>query len=64
MRRIGFVPTMYVEEVICDNREKRQHSAKRNFERRIYESIEHNDERFGDMLDEEIRRIRQVNWND
>ena len=64
MRRIGFVPTMYVEEVICDNREKRQHSAKRNFERSIYESIEHNDERFGDMLDEEIRRIRQVNWND
>lgn len=64
MRRIGFVPTMYVEEVICDNREKRQHSTKRNFERNIYESIEHNDERFGDMLDEEIRRIRQVNWND
>ena len=64
MRRIGFVPTMYVEEVICDNREKRQHSAKRNFERSIYESIEHNDERFGDMLNEEIRRIRQVNWDD
>ena len=64
MRRIGFVPTMYIEQTICDNREKRQRSARRNFERNIYESIERGDDTFGGMLDDEIRKIRQVNWDE
>lgn len=64
MYRVGFVPPMYVMETICDNREKRNRSAKRNFQRNVYESIEHNDERFGVMLDDEIRKIRETNWNE
>ena len=58
--RVGFVPTMYVSETICDNREKRRNSAKRNFTRCVYEQIEHNNE-FEVMLDEEIRNLGGVN---
>ena len=64
MKIIGYVPPIYVMETICDNREKRQRSARRNFERNIYESIEHGDERFGVMLDDEIRKIKQTNQYD
>lgn len=64
MRIVGYVPPMYVAETICDNREKRQRSTRRNFERGIYESIERGDDTFGGMLDDEIRRIRQVNRDD
>lgn len=53
------VPPMYVMETICDNREKRQRSARRNFERNVYESIEHNDERFGEILDNELYILKQ-----
>ena len=55
---VGFVPSMYVAQTICDNREKRERSARRNYERMVYESIENNTElNFGGMLDEEIRKI-------
>ena len=54
------MPTMYVSETICDNREKRRNSAKRNFTRSVYESVEHNNE-FEVMLDEEIRNLGGVN---
>lgn len=58
----GFVPTMYVEQVICENREKRRRSAKRNYERMNYELIEQGkEESFEVMLDDEIRKIRAVN---
>ena len=58
----GFVPSMYVMATICDNREKRNRSAKRNYQRMVYEFAE-NDcmERFGDLLDGEIRKIRETN---
>ena len=60
----GFVPTMYVEQVMCENREKRRRSAKRNYERMNYELIEQGkEESFEVMLDDEIRKIRAVNRN-
>ena len=56
-----FVPDMYVEQTICENREKRQRSAKRNYQRMVYEAVENGYmERFGDLLDDEIRKIRKV----
>ena len=59
---IGFVPSMYVEQVMCENREKRRRSAKRNFNRMNYELIEQGkEESFEVMLDDEIRKIRAVN---
>ena len=61
---VGFVPSMYVSEVLCDNREKRERSAKRNYQRTVYEFAENNDlESFEVMLNDEIRKIREVNRN-
>ena len=61
---VGFVPSMYVSEVLCDNREKRERSAKRNYQRTVYEFAENNDlESFEVMLDDEIRKIREINRN-
>lgn len=58
MYNVGFVPSMYVEQVMCDNREKRQRSANRNYQRMVYEFAENNGmERFGDLLDDEMRKI-------
>ena len=62
MYNVGFVPSMYVEQVMCENREKRRRSAKRNYERMNYELIEQGkEESFEVMLDDEIRKIRAVN---
>lgn len=63
---VGFVPSMYVMETICDNREKRQRSANRNYQRLAYEFAENgnSEESFEVMLDDEIRKIRAVNRND
>lgn len=61
MYRVGFVPQQYVVDAICENRFKREQSARRNYQRNVYESIEYNDERFGEMLDDEIRKIKQFN---
>ena len=56
----GFVPTMYVEQVMCENREKRQRSAKRNYERLAYEFAENNNEKsFEEMLDTEIGLLKK-----
>lgn len=58
----GFVPSMYVEQVMCENREKRRRSAKRNYERMNYEFIEQGkEESFEVMLDDEIRKISRTN---
>lgn len=62
MKMVGFVPQQYVVEAVYESRFKRQQSKKRNYERMVYESIENNDERFGVMLDDEIRKISQVDW--
>ena len=59
---VGFVPSMYVMETICDNREKRQRSANRNYQRLAYEFAENgnSEESFEVMLDDEIRKISGV----
>lgn len=60
--QMGFVPTMYVSQVMCENREKRGRSAKRNYERTAYEFAENdNMESFEVMLNEEIGKLRQPN---
>lgn len=62
---VGFVPSMYVAQTICDNREKRQRSTKRNYQRTVYEFAENNNmESFEVMLSDEIGKIRAVNRND
>lgn len=62
MYNVGFVPSMYVEATICDNREKRKRSAKRNYERLAYEFTENNNEEsFEEMLNDEIRKISETN---
>ena len=59
--QMGFVPTMYVSEVICENRNKRQRSAKRNYERTVYEFAENDNlESFEVMLDDEMRKISGI----
>lgn len=55
---MGFVPNIYVDAVICDNREKRERSARRNYQRMAYEFAENNNmESFEVMLNEEIGKI-------
>lgn len=62
MYNVGFVPSMYVEQVMCENKEKRQRSAKRNFYRMNCELIEEGKvESFEVMLDDEIRKISGTN---
>ena len=58
MYNIGFVPSMYVSQVMCENKEKRQRSAKRNYQRTMYEFAEEGKlESFEVMLDDEMRKI-------
>ena len=60
MYNVGFVPSMYVAQVMCENKEKRQHSAKRNYQRMVYEFAEEGKlESFEVMLDDEMRKLRQ-----
>ena len=55
---VGFVPNIYVDAVICDNREKRERSARRNYQRLAYEFAENdNMESFEVMLNDEIGKI-------
>ena len=62
--QMGFVLNIYIDATICDNREKRNRSAKRNYERTVYEFAENGEmERFGDLLDGEMRKIRETNRN-
>ena len=62
INRTGFVPPQYVVDAIFESQLKRHNHQKRMYKRLAYESVEHNTE-FEVMLDDEIRRIRQVNWN-
>lgn len=61
--RVGFVPPQYVVDAIYESNFKRHNSAKRNYERMMYEFEENNitEESFGVMLDDEIRKIKQFN---
>lgn len=58
MYRIGFIPQQYVVDAICESRFKREQSAYRNYQRNVYESIENNDNRFDDILNDEINILR------
>lgn len=58
-----FVPDIYVEQTICENREKRRRSAKRNYQRMVYELEENGcTERFGEMLDTEMELLKNKNY--
>lgn len=58
MYRCGFIPSEYVVNAIYESNMKKHDSAKRNYQRMVYESVENNTElEFGVMLDEEIRKI-------
>lgn len=60
---IGFIPNIYVDAAICDNREKRERSARRNFQRTAYEFAENNNmESFEKMLDTEIGVLKNKNY--
>lgn len=64
MYNVGFIPTIYVEATICDNREKRNRSAKRNYQRMAYEFAENNNiESFEEMLNDEMRKISTIDRN-
>lgn len=64
MYRAGFVPQQYTVDAIYESNFKRKQSARRNYQRRVYESVENNGERFGEILDDEIRNLRKFNRND
>lgn len=60
MYRCGFVPTEYVVEAVYQSNMKRRNSAKRNYQRLIFESVENNSElKFGEMLDGEMEKLRE-----
>lgn len=62
--QMGFVPSMYVMDTIYDNREKRENSARRNYQRTVYEFAENNNlESLEVILNDEMGKIRQVNRN-
>ena len=58
----GFVPNEYAVQAVYESSLKRHNSAKKNYQRMVYESAENNtDIKFGVMLDEEIGKIRETN---
>ena len=57
----GFVAEPYVVEAVAQSQFKRQNSARRNYERMVYENIEHGNTEFKEMLDDEIGKIKQFN---
>lgn len=61
MYRCGFVPSEYVVEAVYQSNMKRHDSAKRNYQRMVFEAVENNKElQFGDMLDVEMEKLREV----
>ena len=61
MYRCGFVPNEYVVEAVYESNLNRRNSAKRNFQRMMYEQIENNKElQFGELLDVEMEKLREV----
>lgn len=62
MYRCGFVPNEYVVEAVYQSNMKRHDSAKRNYQRMVYEAIENDtDLNFEVMLNEEIGKISTIN---
>ena len=61
MYKCGFVPNEYVVEAVYQSNMKRHDSAKRNYQRMVFEAVEDNKElQFGDMLDIEMEKLREV----
>lgn len=61
MRMIGYVPPVYQLDAMADSMSKRRRSNNLNYQRRIYEEIENNNEcMFGEMLDTEIKLIKRM----
>lgn len=61
MYRCGFVPNEYIVEAVYQSNMKRHDSAKRNYQRMVFEAVEDNKElQFGDMLDIEMEKLREV----
>ena len=61
MYRCGFIPNEYVVEAVYQSNMKRHDSAKRNYQRIVFEAVEDNKElQFGDMLDTEMEKLREV----
>lgn len=61
MYKCGFVANEYVIDAIYQSNMKRHNSAKRNYQRMVYETVENDKElQFGEMLDNEIAKLREV----
>lgn len=61
MYKCGFVTNEYVIDAIYQSNMKRHNSAKRNYQRMVYETVENDKElQFGEMLDDEIAKLREV----
>lgn len=61
MYRCGFVSNEYVVEAVYQSNMKRHNSTKRNYQRMVFEAVEDNKElQFGDMLDIEMEKLREV----
>ncbi len=61
MYRCGFVPNEYVVEAVYQSNMKRHDSAKRNYQRMVFEAVEDNKElQCGEMLDIEMEKLREV----
>lgn len=61
MYRCGFVSNEYVVEAVYQSNMKRHNSAKRNYQRMVFEAVENNKKlQFGDMLDIEMEKLREV----
>lgn len=61
MYKCGFVANEYVIDAIYQSNMKRHNSAKRNYQRMVYETVENDKElQFGKMLDDEIAKLREV----
>ena len=61
MYKCGFVANEYVIDAIYQSNMKRHNSAKRNYQRMVYETVENDKElQFDKMLDDEIAKLREV----
>lgn len=61
MYRCGFVSNEYIVDAVYQSNMKRHDCAKRNYQRMVYEAVENDKElQFGEMLDEEMRKLREV----
>ena len=58
MKMIGYVPPVYQLDAMADSMSKRRRSNNLNYQRQVYEAIENNDNRFDEILNNEINILR------